>query len=194
MPLSRRRTLALLGGGVIVAAAAGGTAFALTRTPARALAPWADAGRYTEPRMAALSWAILAPNPHNRQPWAAELVGADGLRIWRDPARNLPVTDPLDRQLTIGMGCFLELLIVAASATGHGVELALFPEGEAGPVAEAVFRPGAAAADPLFAHVPARRSCKEPYAERPLPTGTAKALAPLARVFAAPRPSRRCGH
>lgn len=182
MSLSRRRTLVLLGGGVIVAAAAGGAVFATTRRPARALAPWAAAGRYDEPRLAALSWAILAPNPHNRQPWVAELVGADGLRIWRDPARDLPVTDPLDRQLTIGMGCFLELLVIAAAATGHGVDVTLFPDGEAGPVAATVFRPGAAAADPLFAHVLARRSCKEPFADRPLPDDAAAALAPLARV------------
>lgn len=188
MSLSRRKTLALLGGGLILAAGTGAGVFAATRTPHRALAPWAAAGGYPEARRNALSWALLAPNPHNRQPWVAELVGADGLRIWRDPARNLPQTDPFDRQLTIGMGCFLELMVLAAAESGHAVDLTLFPEGEgaAAPVAQAVFRPGAAAPDPLFAHAAARRSCKEPYEDRAVPAEALAALAPHARTITDP--------
>lgn len=185
MTLSRRKTLALLGGGLILAAGTGVGLFAATRTPHRALAPWGAAGGYAEARMNALSWALLAPNPHNRQPWVAELVGADGVRIWRDPARNLPHTDPFDRQMTIGMGCFLELMVIAASHTGHAIDLTLFPEGEdvASPVAQAVFRPDAATPDPLFAQAAARRSCKEPYADTPVPDAALTALAPLARTI-----------
>ena len=185
MTLSRRKTLALLGGGLILAAGTGAGVFATTRTPHRALAPWAAAGGYTDPRMNALSWALLAPNPHNRQPWVAELVGTDGVRIWRDPARNLPHTDPFDRQMTIGMGCFLELMVLAAAQTGHAVDLTLFPQGEdvSAPVAEAVFRPGAASPDPLFAHAGARRSCKEPFEDRAVPAQALAALAPLARTI-----------
>lgn len=186
MSLSRRQTLALVGGGLVVAATTSAAAFLATRNPAKALAPWERAGRYGEPRRDALSWAILAPNPHNRQPWMAELVGDDTVRLYRDPARNLPETDPFDRQLTIGMGCFLELMTIAASATGHAVALDLFPEGEAGPVAVARFRAGAATPDPLFAAIPARRSCKEPFEDRPLAAADAAALAPLARLVTEP--------
>src|SRR6056297_1726790 len=102
MPLSRRKTLALIGGGVVAAAALPAAGFLATRTPHRALAPWEMAGSYGDPRLDALSWALLAPNPHNRQPWLAELVGPDGVRIHRDPDRDLPHTDPHARQLTIG--------------------------------------------------------------------------------------------
>ncbi len=181
MSLSRRRTLALLGGGFVLAATGAAGGFAATRSPTRALAPWNAAGRYADPRMKALSWAILAPNPHNRQPWVAELTGTDGVRIHRDRARDLPATDPFDRQLTIGMGCFLELMTIAASHTGHHIDLTLFPEGEDGPVADATFRPGAAA-DPLFAHAAARRSCKEPFADTPVPAAAAAALSAHARI------------
>jgi hypothetical protein len=163
--MSTRRTfLKILGGGVVVAAGSA-TGFALTRTPTKALAPWEAAGTYEEPRMRALSYAILAPNPHNRQPWMVDLSTTSQITIWRDMDKRLPETDPFDRQLTIGMGCFLEQLAIAASQTGHAVDFDLFPNGDTGPVAVARFREGAGA-DPLFAHVLDRRSCKEPFKDR----------------------------
>lgn len=185
MPTSRRRFMALLGGGVVLAATGVGAGFALTRTPRGALAPWAAAGTYAEPRLRALSYAILAPNPHNRQPWLAELVGDDRLRIWRDPARNLPHTDPFDRQMTIGMGAFLELLVIAASDTGHAVHLDLLPDGETGPVADARLVPGAAR-DPLMTSVLQRRSAKVAYEDRPLSLFHKAELTLLARLVADP--------
>lgn len=179
MPLSRRKTLALIGGGV-VAAATPAAAFLATRTPTRALAPWDTAGDYPDARLRALSFALLAPNPHNRQPWLAELSGDDAVAIWRDPTRDLPVTDPFARQLTIGMGCFLELMDMAAAAEGIGVETELFPDGEAGPVARCRLVPGAGDPDPLFAHVLERRSHKKSFADRPVTAVAAAPLAPLA--------------
>lgn len=184
MKLSRRKTLALIGGGVVLAA--GGTVGHIaTRSPERAYAPWQAAGGYTEVRRHALSYAILAPNPHNRQPWTAELVGEDRIRIFRDKAKNLPHTDPFDRQLTIGMGCFLELLSLAAAERGYAVDFNLFPEGENGPVAEAEFRTGARP-DPLFAHVLDRRSCKEPFQDRAVPDDLAATLTQYADIHRDP--------
>ncbi|MEM1161326.1 MAG: twin-arginine translocation pathway signal protein [Pseudomonadota bacterium] len=184
MTVSRRRILTVLGGGVIVAAGGAGT-FVGTRTPTKALAPWGDAGSYDEPRRSALSYAILAPNPHNRQPWEVDLSQPDTVVIWRDKTRNLPETDPFDRQLTIGMGCFLELMTIAAAETGHKVEADLFPEGEAGPVAVARFSEGATQ-DPLFAHVLDRRSCKEPFEPDAVPDAETARLAELADVYRDP--------
>ena len=82
-----------------------------------------------------------------------------------EPPANLPETDPFDRQLTIGMGCFLEQMAIAASQTNHTVEFDLFPDGEDGPVAIARFKEGATP-DPLFIAIPNRRSCKEPFEKR----------------------------
>lgn len=188
MSLSRRRTLALIGGGTILAATAAGAGFAFTRTPTRAIAPWSAAGRHADARMNALSWAILAPNPHNRQPWQVALTGSDGVTVWREEARNLPHTDPFDRQLTIGMGCFLELMVIAASATGHGVDVALFPEGEGdgAPVAACTFRAGAAQPHPFLPHMADRRSTKEPFAATPVAADHAAALAPYATLVTDP--------
>ncbi|MGB0505483.1 MAG: Acg family FMN-binding oxidoreductase [Pikeienuella sp.] len=162
MKPTRRKFLTVLGGGVVVAAGAAG-GFAATRRPGKALAPWDDAGIYEEPRRRALSYALLAPNPHNRQPWVVDLPGTEQIVIWRDKAKNLPHTDPYDRQLTIGMGCFLELLTIAASQTGHGIKMDLFPEGDDGPIANVRMIAGVKP-DPLFAHVTIRRTCREAYA------------------------------
>lgn len=176
----------LLGGGTVIAATAAGGAFLSTRTPVSALAPWQAAGDYDDPRLRALSYALLAPNPHNRQPWLVDASGEDRVRILRDPAKRLPETDPLDRQITIGMGCFLELMIMAAGEGGHGVTLDLFPEGPDGPVADAVFVPGEGMPDPLFAAALNRRSCKEPFDMRaPAPEAMA-AVAKEATVIVDP--------
>ncbi len=186
MSISRRKALGIIGGGTILAATAGGALFATTRTPTKALAPWAEAGGYREPRRRALSYAILAPNPHNRQPWLVDLGPADTVILHRDKERDLPHTDPDARQLTIGLGCFLELMVIAASQTGHRVELDLLPQGEDGPVAHARFAEGAAP-DPLFDHVLARRSCKEPFEDRAVPPALIDHLAPFADIISDPR-------
>lgn len=185
MTISRRRTLALIGGGTILAAGAAGGGFLATRTPSKALAPWASAGGYAEPRRRALAHAILAPNPHNLQPWMVELRGESQAAIWRDPTRALPETDPFDRQIVIGLGCFLEQMTVAATETGHAVDLELFPEGEDGPVALATFAPGAAR-DPLAGAILDRRSCKEPFQDQALPANVVAALAPYGSIVTDP--------
>lgn len=168
MTLSRRNTLALIGGGSILAASAG-FAWEITRPLGAALQPWQRAGQYDDPRMRALSWAILAPNPHNRQPWIVDLGVADTAILYVDTDRLLPHTDPFSRQITIGLGCFLEVLRMAALEDGLAVEVDLFPEGhdpdalDERPVAVCTFTPAQAPRDPLFAQVPHRRSLKEPY-------------------------------
>lgn len=182
MALSRRKMIALAGGGVVLAATASAGGFLATRHPTSALAPWSAAGGYGEPRMNALSYAILAPNPHNRQPWIAELKGEDQLIIHRDKALNLPDTDPYDRQLTLGMGCFLELLRMAASENGHALETGLFPEGDDGPVAAIRFVPGGIK-DPLFAHVLDRHTNRNAYEDRPIAADARAALSGYATII-----------
>ena len=135
--------------------------------PAGPLAPWNVAPR-DDPRLAALAWAVLAPNPHNRQPWLLRLVGTDTILLHVDLERRLPVTDPLDRQILIGLGCFAELLRLAAAPQGIAADIPPFPEGDpqprldARPIARITLR-GTATADPIFAAAATRRSAKQPY-------------------------------
>jgi len=135
--------------------------------------------------MRALSFAILAPNPHNRQPWVAELTGDDMLIIHRDKTRNLPETDPFDRQLTIGMGCFLELLRMAAAEDGYALETELFPQGDDGPVALIRFKEGGKV-DPLFGNVFDRHTNRQGYEDRAIATDAQAALASFATIISDP--------
>ncbi len=176
MNLSRRKTLGLIGGGVILAAGATLGSIA-TRQPQTALLPWAAAGLPADPRRRALSFALLAPNPHNRQPWLVDLRQAGVVTLYADTARLLPHTDPMNRQITIGLGCFLDLMRMAAAQDGHRVDITAFPDGESvtgldtRPIARAIFTQDAAVTrDPMFAHVMTRRSNKVPFdTTRPVP-------------------------
>ncbi len=170
MSVSRRNVLKVLGtGAVIVAAGAGG--FVMTREPTAALAPWSDAAQVTgDVRVRALAHAILAPNPHNRQPWLVDLNTPGEATLYCQLDRRLPDTDPFDRQITIGLGCFLELLRMAAAEDGYGVEISVFPEGIPGerldrkPIAHLRFVEGGEnSGDPLFKYIFERRTNREMY-------------------------------
>lgn len=184
---SRRGILKLIGGGVVLAAAGAGTFAALNQPSRAAREAWREAGSPAEYRRRFLSYALLAPNPHNMQPWLVRLDGDDALTLYTDPARGLPETDPFDRQILIGHGCFLELLALAAAEEGYAAEIEPFPDGapdltgrlDARPIAHVRFRSGAAAPDPLFGHALTRPTNRNPYQARPVPADT------LARLTAA---------
>lgn len=170
MNISRRKILGIIGGGTIFAATAGIGGFLATRTPHKAREPWDLAGGYVEPRRRALSYAILSPNPHNRQPWMVDLDEPDKIILYADMDRLLPHTDPYNRQITIGLGCFLELLRMAAAEDGYEVTVEAFPDGfdqqklDERPIAIIKFNQnGEVKKDPLFAHVLNRQSLKQPF-------------------------------
>ncbi len=168
----RRSFLKILGGGVILAAGAGGI-FAMTRTPTKAIEPWKLAlgpKADVDPRRIMLSHAILAPNPHNRQPWVVDLDTEDEITLYCDLEKRLPHTDPYDRQITIGLGSFLELAMMTAKEIGLRANLELFPDGEnfprldQKPVARIkLVKDGSIEPDPLFDQILERRSNKEAY-------------------------------
>ncbi|MEQ1725535.1 MAG: hypothetical protein ABL882_06375 [Sphingopyxis sp.] len=153
---------------VTVAAGAGLGGYAWWPGEAAATEPWRRAGQSLgDARLDALAFAILAPNPHNRQPWRYTLVGGDRIDVTCDLARRLPETDPYDRQITIGFGCMIELLRMAAADKGYRAEMIPFPDGEPGQRLDArrvasvrLVRDAAVARDPLAAQIIARRSTK----------------------------------
>ena len=170
MTINRRKMLGLIGGGTILAATAGIGGFLSTRVPHKALKPWSHAGEYSEPRKRALSYAILAPTPHNRQPWLVDLRDDDKITLYVDTKKMLPHTDPFNRQITIGLGCFLELLRMAAAEDGYLAKIDGFPRGfnqdqlDDRPVAVISFTKDASVKkDQLFSQVLKRQSLKEPY-------------------------------
>ncbi len=80
-------------------------------------------------RLQVLAYAILCPNPHNKQPWNIRLTGLNSFDLYVDPDRLLPETDPIHRQIHIGQGTFLETLAIAASGLGYKALIDYFPQG-----------------------------------------------------------------
>jgi len=169
--MQRRNFIRLAGGGIVtVAAASTVAAWMAARVPASAVAAWQPPADESELRRWALSYALLAPNPHNQQPWLADLRQPGEITLRLDPKRLLPATDPFGRQILMGAGAFTELLVMAAAERGHRADLAWFPEGEPGDRLDG--RPFArvrlqaddkAPRDPLFAQVLLRRTDRRAY-------------------------------
>ena len=194
LPTSRRGFIHLLGGGLVLAA--GGAVSGCSSTmPEAASQAWHNPGAESDPRRFMLAHALLAPNPHNRQPWLADLREPGRIHLVCDGERLLPETDPHGRQILIGCGAFIELAVIAAAQRGLAVAVDAFPQGA--PAATALPQghrvatltlgaPGSAQADPLFAQIVRRRSNKTAYAnanDRPLPAALPAAWAASAAAF-----------
>ncbi len=170
--MNRTRRLVLkTAGSVLIITAAGGVLWGATRTSTSAREPWSRVTEgFGDVRLNILAYAILAPNPHNMQPWQVRLDDALAFSVFCDLDRLLPETDPPSRQITIGFGCFLELARQAAAEAGYRADIEYYPEGEHGesidarPVARVSLVPDAELApDPLFASALHRRTNRFGY-------------------------------
>jgi hypothetical protein len=161
----------MVGGGIVLAAGAGPLAgCSVFEVPPSAVEAWHGPPQDMDLRHSVLSYALLAPNPHNMQPWMADLGTSGEITLRLDTQRLLPATDPYGRQILMGAGAFLELMAMAAAERGHRAEVVLFPEGEPGErldtKAFAKVRLVADAGmvrDPLFARVLTRRTDRRTY-------------------------------
>ena len=191
-PASRRDFIRLVGGGAVLAAG-GGLAGCNAALPAAALQPWTDASSQTDTRRFMLAHALLAPNPHNRQPWIADLRDPGRIHLVCDGDRLLPETDPQGRQILIGCGAFVELAVIAAAQRGLQVTIEWFPGGA--PAAQALPKgtrvatlvlgeAGSAQPDVLFAQITRRHTRKTPYkVGKPLPDELTHAWKATAAAF-----------
>ncbi|WP_425410488.1 Acg family FMN-binding oxidoreductase [Hyphococcus sp.] len=182
--MTTRRAL-LFTGTACVAVAGLGAARLLHSDLRPARRPWRDAAEgFSDPRLDALAYAVLAPSPHNRQPWKIRLSGEDEVMLFCDLDRLLPHTDPPNRQIVIGLGAFLELMRQAAAQNGYALELAPFPDGEPyprldeRPVAHIRFiKKVAIEKDGLFGAALERRTSRIPFDQaRPVPAEALTAL------------------
>lgn len=167
----RRRFIRTVAGGTLVAAVPlSGCSMLASGIPESAIAAWSPDARSEDPRIRVLSWAILAPNPHNRQPWLIELVGENEIVVRIDTTRLLPETDPYGRQILIGTGAMLGLLDIVAQESGYQAQTSWFEEGEFAatlddrPVARVrLSKRETASKVPLFKHILGRRTVRDAY-------------------------------
>ncbi len=189
--LNRRRAIELVGGGLVLASAT--LAGCSSAYPAASVQAWQMSADDADVRRFMLAHALLAPNPHNRQPWLADLRRADEITLVCDKDRLLPETDPFGRQILIGCGAFIELAVIAAAQRGYRVQVLPFPDGEpaAGElpggyaVARLVLsRDASTPRDPLFAQVRRRHTHKGTYDNaRQVPSELWQLLASNSRGF-----------
>jgi len=170
--INRRRFLALVAATGVTAAGA----YAIAEA-----APWlnydqaANTGRQPfqmDPAKAAqlrelMRYATLAANGHNTQPWKFALQ-QDAVEIRPDLTRHLPIVDPNDRELWIGLGCALENLLVAARATGYAAEVSYPDSTDFIRVRLTVDAPQQS---PLFDAIPVRQNTRSEYDGQIVPAG-----------------------
>jgi hypothetical protein len=169
---SRRNFMRIAGTSAVILAAGAAGLTQCDPMPDAAVEAWkGPLPSIRDPRVRALSFALLAPNPHNRQPWIADLREPGVITFLCDRSRLLPETDPYSRQITIGCGAFLEILRMAAAEQGYRADVAAFPAGDwplnqvgDTPVCRITLVPDTSVLrDPLFAQVLKRHTKRGAY-------------------------------
>jgi hypothetical protein len=116
-----------------------------------------------------LNYAILAPSVHNTQPWLFRIV-SDGVELYADRTRALPVVDPDDRELIMSCGAALFNLRIALHHFGYEAPIQIFPDaGKADLLARISFgnpRPAAPEEHALFQAIIRRRTNRMPFEAR----------------------------
>ncbi|MEU4172497.1 nitroreductase family protein [Streptomyces sp. NPDC026665] len=129
--------------------------------------------------------ATAAPSLHNAQPWAFRCLRDTGvIRLYADPRRTLPHTDPQNRGLHVGCGAALFNLRVAAAAAGLAPDVKLLPDPAfAGLLAEAQLSgtgPVDGALARLAPSIRRRHSSRHPFREEDVPAAVRDRLSEAA--------------
>jgi hypothetical protein len=107
--------------------------------------------------------AILAANPHNSQPWMFK-VTEDAIDVYADSRRNIGAIDPYLREMTMGVGCALENLLIAAAHDGYATTATLLPDpGNPAHAAQVRLVRATPAPSDLYAAIPKRHTNRGPY-------------------------------
>lgn len=120
---------------------------------------------------AVIDYAVAAPSSHNTQPWRFRLL-TDGVELFADRSRALPVVDPDDRALTISCGAALYHLRLAMNCDHLATLVRVFPDPEEPDLVARVLVSGhhvpSEDDQELFAAIPLRRTNRRPFADKPV--------------------------
>lgn len=132
---------------------------------------------------AAARIAGFAPSIHNTQPWRWRVSGAS-LELWAVRDRQLPVTDPLGRMLTVSCGAALHHARIALAAEGWQVSVERLPDpGQPELLARLVVTQPTAATPEAMRHVQTarvRRTDRRPLSDTPVDRAAIEALRQVA--------------
>lgn len=185
MVISRRRflqtagiTLIAAAGGVVIRSVDQGV-FAVGQGPAyETWRTWRSDTATPQERIVLAG--ILASNPHNSQPWLFR-IEPDVITLYADITRQIGTIDPFLREMTIGLGCAVENMLLAARAEGLQPELQLMPDpADRTQVARIALSAGASEVSALYDAIPNRHTNRGAYdTTRTLPAATFQDLAAL---------------
>ncbi len=173
----------LKGTGIVTVLVAGGGVwrawdqgvFSVCQGPA--YEPWKDWHSVSHGPLGLVRAAILAASPHNTQPWLFK-VASSSIELYVDTSRNTGALDPYLREQSIGLGCALENLMLAARTNGYQATPTLMPATLTGttpaPQPQLVARVELGAGTPqqseLYDAIPRRHTNRNPYdPNKPLP-------------------------
>lgn len=136
---------------------------------------------------ACLIWAVLAPSPHNTQPWLWQ-VTPDAIELRADRARMLRVNDPQGRKLVISCGCALENLSMALRAFGIEHSVVELPDPDEPDLLARVAlgarsKPRQPQGAAQLTAIRDRRTNRGPFSAQPLPTQLITSLVADADAF-----------
>lgn len=134
-----------------------------------------------------VGYAVLAPSGHNTQPWKFGPVD-DGVLVYADYSRRLPVANPDDRELLMSVAAAIMNFQVAAAHFGLACEVRHVPEPDNFELL-AYVRIGEGEVDRdlagLFDGIMKRRTNRSAYESKSLAPADADALAGLTSLGAA---------
>lgn len=120
--------------------------------------------------------AILAANPHNTQAWQFAL-STDRIEIHSDLSRAGGALDPFLREHTIGLGCALENLVLAARANGYEPAITYeLDHPDQGATIATDLLPIAPSPSELYDAIPKRHTNRGPYRNEVLAPETLASL------------------
>ncbi|TDC16180.1 hypothetical protein E1284_13495 [Actinomadura bangladeshensis] len=128
--------------------------------------------------------AILAPSIHNTQPWRF-IERSDGLELWADRARLLPIADPGGREMFISCGAALFNARLAVRRLGFTPQVRLLPNPAYPDLLARVTWGTRTAPRPyeelLYRTIPRRRTHRGRFLATPLPPMLPTVLGGIAR-------------